>query len=76
MATPNQMPKRPNKLRQQIVSNLIDTRPSSWTKKRIVKDKDGKEQVESVKVTHSELRHSFAQNMSDANVERLAERWL
>ena len=76
MATPNQMPNRPNPVRQQLVARLIETRPTSWTKKTAVKNKDGKEEIESVKVPHSELRYTFAQNMSDANVERLAERWL
>lgn len=76
MATPNQMPKRPNQLRQQIVSGLIETRPTSWTRKVLSKDADGKESVESVKVSQRELKFAFAQNMADHNVERLAERWL
>lgn len=76
MATPNQMPKKPNAVRQQVVSNLIDTRPTSWTRKVLTKDDEGKESVESVKVSQRELKFQFAQNMSDQSVERLAERWL
>ena len=76
MATPNQMPKKPNQLRQQVVSQLIETRPTSWTRKTLTKNEDGKENVESVKVSQRELKFLFAQNMSEHNVERLAERWL
>lgn len=76
MATPNQMPKRPNHIRQHVLSSLIETRPSSWTRKVLVKDGEGKETVESVKVIHPELKFLFAQNMTDRNVNILAERWL
>ena len=76
MATPNQMPKKPNAVRLQLVSHMIDTRPTSWTRKVLTKDDEGKELVESVKVAHRELRFQFAQNMSEYNVERLAQRWL
>jgi hypothetical protein len=70
------MPKKPNAVRQQLVSSLIETRPTSWTRKVLTKDEDGKESVESVKVSQRELKFTFAQNMSEYNVERLAERWL
>jgi hypothetical protein len=76
MAKPNEMPKKANPVRQQVVSNLIETRPASWTKKVLAKDADGKETVESVKVERRELKFSFALNMSEENVERLAQRWL
>ena len=76
MATPNQMPKRPNKLKQQLVSNLIETRPASWTRKTLTKDEDGKEKVKSEKVAQSELRFPLAQNFSWDSVERLAKRWI
>lgn len=76
MATPNQMPKKPNQIRQQVLHGLIETRPTSWTRKTLSKNEQGKEVVESVKVSHSELKSAFAQNMSDRNVDRLAERWL
>lgn len=76
MATPNQMPKKPSVVRLQVVSNLIETRPASWTRKTLTKDPEGKETVESVKVSQRELKFQFAQNMSDHNVDRLAERWL
>lgn len=76
MATPNQMPKRPNKVKQQIVSNLIETRPASWNRKVLSKNEEGKEVVETVKVSQSELRFPLAQNLSWDSVERLAKRWL
>ena len=76
MATPNQMPKKPNQIRQQLVSGLIDTAPASWSRKVLVKDGDGKESVETIKVSQRALKFEFAQNMSDHNVERLAQRWL
>jgi len=76
MATPNQMPKKPNQLRLQVVSQLIETRPTSWTRKTLTKNEDGKENVESVKVAQLELRFPLAQSMSRDSVERLAKRWL
>ena len=76
MATPNQMPKKPNQLRQQVVSQLIESRPASWTRKTLTKNEDGKETVKSEKVAQSELRFPLAQNMSWDSVERLAKRWI
>ena len=76
MPTPNQMPKKPSKLRQQIVAGLIATKPSSWDRKSISKDEDGKEIVTTRRQRHDALKFPFAQNMSDDAVDRLSERWL
>ena len=76
MATPNQMPKRPNKLRQQLLAGLIETKPSSWNRKVLTKDEDSKELVETTKVSYDALRFPLAQNISERNVERAARRWI
>lgn len=76
MATPNQMPKRPNVLRQQLLAGLIETKPSSWKAKSISKDDDGKELVSTTTVTNSVLKYPLAQNVSEAAVEAVAKRWI
>ena len=73
MPTPNQMPTKANPLHQQILAGLIETKPVSWVKKTLSKDDDGKETVESTKVTHHGLRFPLAQNVSDLNVNRSAK---
>lgn len=70
------MPKRPNRVRQQLLAGLIETKPSSWNRKVLSKDEDGKEQIDTVKVSHDALRFPLAQNISERNVERAARRWL
>lgn len=76
MATPNQMPKKPNKLREQMLSHLIETKPSGWTQKILAKDDDGKEIVNGVIHDHRQLKWPLAENVSDFNVDRAAKRWL
>ena len=73
MPTPNQMPTKANTLHQQILAGLIETKPVPWVKKTLSKDDDGKETVESTKVTHQGLRFPLAQNVSDLNVNRAAK---
>lgn len=73
---PNNMPKRPNPIRQRIVGDLIHTLPTSWTRKTLGKSGDGKEVIEETKVKHLSLRFPLAQNVSDENVERIARRFL
>lgn len=73
---PNEMPKKANKLRQQMLAGLIETKPSSWERKSLSKDEDGKEVLSSTKITHDALRYPLAQNVSDESVERTARRWL
>lgn len=73
---PNHMPKSNNRIRTQIVDGLITTAPSTWKKKSLAKDKDGKEKVETTHVTNEVLRFPLAQNVSDDSVERLARKWL
>lgn len=75
MATPNQMPKRTNPLHQQILSGLLANKPASWARKTLVQV-DGRDEVKKTTVTHQELRHPLAQNMSEESVERLAKRWI
>lgn len=76
MATPNQMPKKPSVMRQQLLAGLIETKPSSWKAKTIRKDEDGKEVVETVTVNQTSLKYPLAHNMSEASVEALSRRWL
>jgi hypothetical protein len=73
MKTPNQMPKKPNRLRQQIVGALIHTVPTSWDRKYVSKSHNG---VDSEKVEHQTLRNPLAKNVSEQNVERIARAWL
>ncbi|AZS08265.1 hypothetical protein PBI_IRONMAN_64 [Mycobacterium phage IronMan] len=75
-ATPNAMPKRANVIHQQILSGLLATKPVSWARKTLVKDKDGKEQVVKTTVTNQEPRFALARNVSDENIDRMAGRWL
>lgn len=76
MATPNQMPKKNNTLHQQVLAGLIETRDASWNRKVIRKDDEGKEVVDTVKQKREALRFPLAANLSDANVQIVAERWL
>ncbi|AGS82748.1 hypothetical protein ANNAL29_67 [Mycobacterium phage AnnaL29] len=76
MATPNAMPKRTNPLHQQILSGLLATKPVTTTVKRVVKDAAGKDQVVERKVTRQGLRFPLAQNVSEANIDLAAKRWL
>lgn len=74
---PNQMPKRQqSKIRQQMIAGLIETKPTSWNRKTLAKDEDGKEVVNNRMVRRDELRFPLAQNVSEESVERLAKRWL
>ncbi|AEL17896.1 hypothetical protein TRIXIE_64 [Mycobacterium phage Trixie] len=76
MATPNQMPKRTNPIHQQILSGLLATKPVTSTFKKIVRGADGKDQVVERKVTRQGIRFPLAQNVSEANIDRAAKRWL
>jgi hypothetical protein len=72
------MPKpvaKANLIHQQILGGLIATAPVSWTRKSLTKDKDGKESVVKTRVTGTALRFPLAQNVSDFNINRMAERW-
>ena len=73
---PSQMPKSVNKIHQQVVGSLIDSKPANRTVKTLAKDEDGKEIVKTKTVKATELRNPLAQNVSEHNVERLAKRWL
>lgn len=72
MATPNQMPKKPSAAKQKLVASLIETSPSSWKKKTLVKGEGGKEKVKSETVKQQSLRWPLAANISESNVERAA----
>lgn len=71
MATPNQMPKRPNKISQEIVGALINTAPTSWKRKVWNEEKNT---VDTVTVSQQTLKFPLAANVSDDNVERIASR--
>lgn len=76
MATPNEMPKRPNKIRQQVLAGLVENQTVTRTRHVFVKDEDGELVEGTKKETRDVLRFPFAQNMSDESVNRLAGRWL
>jgi len=76
LTTPNKMPQSISKLKEQLVYGLIAISPSAWERKSLARDDAGKEVVETQRVVRSVLRHSFAQNVSEENVERLANRWI
>jgi len=71
------MPRKPlNKLRLQIVDGILDIVGSSWERKSISKDEDGKEIIVSHRVARSVLRYPLAQNVSELTVERIAKNFL
>lgn len=76
MTTPNKMPRRNNKLQQQMLEGLIANTKHTWKKKILVADDNGKERLEEVHVTRQALRYPLAQNVSEQNVESAARRWL
>ena len=76
MTTPNEMPKKKNQIQQQALMGLIEIAPSSWDRKTLVKGEDGKETIETKRVTRSVLRNALAYNVSEENVERAAKRWV
>ena len=76
MASPNEMPKKANKLRQTLLAGLIETQKSSWSQKLITRDEDDKEKVMTVNHEHHQLRFPLAANVSEQSVERAAKSWL
>ena len=76
MSSPNEMPKKKNEIQQQTLASLIALAPASWERKTIVKGEDGKDTVETKRVTRNVLRNSLAQNVSEENVERASKRWI
>ncbi|QWS69343.1 hypothetical protein SEA_POOMPHA_59 [Mycobacterium phage Poompha] len=75
-ATPNVMPRKANVVQQKLLAGLIETAPSSWKRKTLTKDANGKEVVVETKVSRRVLRYPLAQNVTEANVDRLAKRWI
>jgi hypothetical protein len=65
-----------NPIRQTVVSGLIATQKSTTTVKVLITDENGKEDVQNISTTRDVLRYPLAQNVSEQNVNRLAERWL
>lgn len=70
---PNQMPSKPSNLRQQLLAGLIETKPTSWSRKEW---DDEKKEERTVAVTRDSLKFPLAQNVSSANVDALAKRWI
>lgn len=68
--------KKANRIHQQLLGGLIETKPTSWERKTLAKDAEGKEIVNTTKVTKQTLRFPLAQNVSEDNVERASRRWL
>lgn len=77
-ATPNAMPRKANPLRMQLLAGLIETKAVTTTFKRLDPDSPDpkKPNVIETKLTRQGLRYPLAQNVSEANVERLARRWV
>jgi hypothetical protein len=79
MVTPAQMPKKVNPIRTQILGSLIEGVHTTRTQKILVRRaEDGKLDVveQPGKPAGFALRWPLAQNVSEANVEALAKRWL
>lgn len=76
MTTPNQMPKKPNKTKMHVLSGLISLSTSDWERKSLARDDQGKEAVQTTRVTRNILRYPLAQNVSEQSVESLAKRLL
>ncbi|AQT28464.1 hypothetical protein KIP30_gp32 [Mycobacterium phage Pistachio] len=70
--------KKANVLHQQLLAGLIETRATSWTRKRVDPDSPNprKPNIIETKVVGSELRYPLARNVSEFNVERAAKRWI
>ncbi|MCV7016760.1 hypothetical protein [Mycolicibacterium aichiense] len=78
MTTPNAMPKKLNPIHQQILGDLIKTKPVSWTHKSLDPESPDpkKPNVIKTKVVGIELANGLARNVSEENVDRLAKRWV
>ncbi|AHY27129.1 hypothetical protein PBI_PHANTASTIC_66 [Mycobacterium phage Phantastic] len=75
------MPKptpKANRIHQQLLAGLIETRPTSWTRKTVdPKSPDPrKPNIIETKVVGKELRFPLARNVSEFNVELAAKRWI
>ena len=67
----------PNKtIYSKLLSGLVDRQESSWDRRTISRDEEGKEVVETERVTHYVVRYPLAHNVSEDSVERAARRWL
>lgn len=73
---PNEMPNKNKAVQVRLLAGLTETQASSWDRKNLSRDKEGKEVLDTVKVTHTVVRYPLAQNVSEDNVERAAKRWL
>ncbi|AGR46480.1 hypothetical protein ODIN_66 [Mycobacterium phage Odin] len=78
MTTPNAMPRKANQMHQQVIGDLIKTRPTTWTQKTIDPESPDpkKPRVIETKRKGSELSAGLARNVSAENVDRAAKRWL
>jgi len=76
MITPNAMPRKANALHQQLLAGLIATKPEVWNRKTLVDPEDPKSDVAKTRVTRQLLSNPLAQNVSELNVDRAAQRWL
>lgn len=65
-------------IQAQILGNLLDTKPVSWTHKSIDPNSQdpNKPDIIETKVPGVELKFPLAKNVSNENVENLAERWI
>lgn len=70
--SPNAMPRKTNQLHQQILASLTDTKPSTWEQKLFDKD----DNLVKKKITNQELRKPLSRNVSEANIEIAAKRWM
>lgn len=74
--TPNAMPRKANKLHQQLLASLIETKPVKSTFKSLSQDENGKEVVNTAVQVSPGLRFPLAQNVSSLNVNRAAKEWI
>lgn len=78
MSTPNAMPKKSSTIGEQIVTALIQTKPSVWTQRVIDPESPDpkKPLLFEFKRRGTELVNGLARNVSNLNVERAARRVL
>lgn len=68
--------RKANRIHQQVLGALIETKQVTWQRKTLGKNGDGKEVVNTAQVANEVLRFPLAQNVSDENIERMARRWV
>ncbi|AGT14317.1 hypothetical protein ADZZY_69 [Mycobacterium phage Adzzy] len=78
MTTPLAMPRKASTIHQQVLGDLIKTRPTTWTHKTLdpTSPDPKKPRVLETKRKGTELVAGLARNVSAENVDRIAKRWM